>query len=349
MYRSILLTSAAFVLWGCASPSPELEQPPLGEGAVQETSANLSSDERTTEDIRVSDVEQESVGTDQGNLDSEESNEVETVDALGSDIRVYELTEEEKAAVMGMQKLLDSLAETKAGEGGEEPAAREEGPAEIGVQVGEAKAEGREKEVNFESKAAQISNSDGIEKPTTGQVDQVINSGDNELAASGQELRTRDENIFRSKYKLGTGDVISIRVFNEPDLSMERVRMTEAGSIQYVILGEINIAGLTTREVETLVENKLLDGYLRNPKVTVSVDEYRPYYIGGEVVKRGSYPYVPGMTVLKAITIAGGFAPRASRSKIFLSPEGMPEDKRKVSEDDPIAPGDIITVEESFF
>lgn len=154
---------------------------------------------------------------------------------------------------------------------------------------------------------------------------------------------------FESRYRIGNNDVISIRVFNEPELSREKVRLNEAGFIQYIALGEFKVLGLTTREVEEIVTKALLGNYLKNPRVTVSVDEYRPYFVSGEVGKRGSYPYQPGMTVLRAITIAGGFSARAAENKIFIRRESEPGVKIKVEADSPIEPGDIITVEESFF
>lgn len=154
-----------------------------------------------------------------------------------------------------------------------------------------------------------------------------------------------------SRYRLASGDVISIYVLGEDDLKREKVRLTDAGTIQYAVLGEIRIKGLTTGELEQKITSGLLKAnYLKNPKVTVSIDEYRPFFINGEVYKPGGYPYVPGLTVLKAVSLAGGFKDRASKRNIFVVRDGTANEQRqKVELDSVIYPGDILTIEESFF
>ncbi len=154
-----------------------------------------------------------------------------------------------------------------------------------------------------------------------------------------------------SRYRLGSGDVISIYVLGEDDLKREKVRLTDAGTIQYPVLGEIRLKGLTTGELEQKITAGLLKAeYLKQPKVTVSIDEYRPFFINGEVYKAGGYPYVPGLTVLKAVSIAGGFKDRASKTNMFVVRDGAANQARKKVElDTPIYPGDILTIEESFF
>jgi polysaccharide export outer membrane protein len=87
-----------------------------------------------------------------------------------------------------------------------------------------------------------------------------------------------------------------------------------------------------------------------NPQVTVTVEEYRNYYVNGHVEKPGGYPYAPGLTVRKAISIAGGFKERAARDKINIIREDDPTNtSRRVDLNTLINPGDILTVEESFF
>jgi len=154
-----------------------------------------------------------------------------------------------------------------------------------------------------------------------------------------------------SRYRLGSGDVISIYVLGEDDLKREKVRLTDAGTIQYPVLGEIRLKGLTTGELEQKITSGLLKAeYLKQPKVTVSIDEYRPFFINGEVSRPGGYPYVPGLTVLKAVSIAGGFKDRASKTNMFVVRDGAAnQERKKVELDTPIYPGDILTIEESFF
>ncbi|MDF9400686.1 exopolysaccharide export protein VpsN [Vibrio sp. 1180_3] len=150
-------------------------------------------------------------------------------------------------------------------------------------------------------------------------------------------------------YKLGVGDQIKIQVYDEPELSME-TRVSDSGNIDYPFLGRIKLKGKTIEEVKTAIHDGLLEDYLVNPNVFVSVIEYRPYFINGEVDKSGSYPYHPGLTVNKAITIAGGFTERASKTNIYISSSDDPSAKPvKVTLLHKIQPGDILTIEESFF
>lgn len=155
---------------------------------------------------------------------------------------------------------------------------------------------------------------------------------------------------FLSSYRLGAGDVVSIRVFGEDDLSIEKVRLTDGGSIFMPNLGELVVRGKTLGEVEKMVVEGLSGRILINPKISVSVDEYRPFFINGMVDKPGGYPFQPGLTIRKAASLAGGFKERASLNKLFVIRGDDPQQRQyKVELNTPIYPGDIVTVEESFF
>ena len=153
-----------------------------------------------------------------------------------------------------------------------------------------------------------------------------------------------------STYKLGVGDVISVQVIGEDDLKREKIRLSDAGTLSFPYLGEIRVRGMTVGALEEFITKGLTGRYLLNPQVIVTIQEYRNYFIAGEVGKPGGYPYVPGITVRKAISLAGGFKERASREKINIIREadakGLSE---RVSLEALLQPGDIITVEESFF
>lgn len=153
-----------------------------------------------------------------------------------------------------------------------------------------------------------------------------------------------------SDYRLGSGDLLGIQVYGEEELSVE-VRMSDAGTISYPFLGELRVQGLTIGALSELLTNKLLDGYLVNPSVSITVLEYREFYIDGAVKKPGAYPYQPGLTLQRAVSLAGGFTERASSSKFYISPEGSVEnnDSDKAELSSPVAPGDVINIEESFF
>jgi polysaccharide export outer membrane protein len=150
-------------------------------------------------------------------------------------------------------------------------------------------------------------------------------------------------------YQVSTDDEISITVFNEPDLSIKQVRIGTNGSISIPLIGQIEVKGLSVPQIETKITGLLLDGYLKKPNVSVTITEYRPFYITGEVKKPGSYPYRKDLTIEKAITLAGGFTERASKSSISLVGELDKRFVKAVSLEDTVKPGDVITISESFF
>jgi polysaccharide biosynthesis/export protein VpsN len=155
---------------------------------------------------------------------------------------------------------------------------------------------------------------------------------------------------FLSTYKLGTGDVVSVRVFGEPELSGAGLRLTDTGTVVLPIVGEAKISGLTLNEASRVVADLLRGRYLVNPRVSVSVEQYRPFFINGQVRGPGAYPYQPGLTVRKASSLAGGLQDRASLRKIFVIRAGDTDQKpQRIQFDDLIFPGDIVTIEESFF
>ena len=154
-------------------------------------------------------------------------------------------------------------------------------------------------------------------------------------------------------YKLGAGDMISIHVYDEEDLSLE-LRIGLSGEISYPLLGDVAVFGLTPKQLEKKLTLGLKGPYLIDPSVNVSILEYRPFYVIGQVKKPGSYPFHPGLTVDKAISIAGGFTERASKSSIFIMHDdsrGATSEQKKteVKLFDVIQPGDVVTVDQSFF
>lgn len=157
-------------------------------------------------------------------------------------------------------------------------------------------------------------------------------------------------------YKLGAGDLISIKVYDEPNLSLERIKIADTGSISFPFLGSINALGKTPKEVEEEIVSGLKGAYLVNPNVTVFILEYRPFYMIGEVKRPGSYSFQPGLTVARAISIAGGFTERASKSHIYIEHDFIKTDSTKekksqqsVELNSNVSPGDVITVKQSFF
>ncbi|SEA33903.1 polysaccharide export outer membrane protein [Microbulbifer marinus] len=155
--------------------------------------------------------------------------------------------------------------------------------------------------------------------------------------------------ITESDYRLGSGDKILINVYGEDDLTVE-TQLSDSGAVNYPFLGELKVTGMTVAQLEARIVRGLKGDYLVNPNVHVSILEYRPFFINGEVEKPGGYPYQPGLTISKAAALAQGFTERASKTKIFVirgdDPSQTPE---KVDLNTLLRPGDVVTVEQSFF
>jgi len=165
-------------------------------------------------------------------------------------------------------------------------------------------------------------------------------------------LVTAQKNVSGTSdsYRVDTGDGVSIRVYGEADLSIKDERVKGNGTISYPLLGDIEVRGLTARQLRDLISRLLADGYLKKPNVSVSIDTYRMFFIKGEVRNPGGYNYQNGLTIEKAVAIAGGFTERASEKAITLVRDDDPEQRLQTAKPTTrIAPGDVVTVGESFF
>lgn len=155
-----------------------------------------------------------------------------------------------------------------------------------------------------------------------------------------------------TSYTLNTGDHVQVTVFEEPDLSIDAV-LDDTGAISFPLLGEIMVRGLTPRELETAITDGLRGRFLINPRVNVAIKEYRPFFVRGEVANPGGYPFKPGLTLEKAVSISGGFTSRASKSEFYImsDDEGQGEGGkgRPAQLTSRIRPGDVINIEQSFF
>lgn len=155
--------------------------------------------------------------------------------------------------------------------------------------------------------------------------------------------------ITDESYVLGAGDKLRLIVFGEESLSGEFV-VSAAGSVSLPLVGEVAAAGFTLTRFREAVVSALLDGYLKDPRVSVEVLTYRPFYILGEVARPGEFPYTSGLTVMNAIATAGGFTYRANTRRIFI--RGANEAQERVLPLDAtlvVAPGDTLRVAERFF
>jgi polysaccharide export outer membrane protein len=150
-------------------------------------------------------------------------------------------------------------------------------------------------------------------------------------------------------YTLASGDRLRIIVFGQDSLS-NSYSVDGSGNIAMPLIGIVRAQGLTTSSLEHIVEAKLREGFLREPRVSVEVEAFRPFFVLGEVTTPGQYPYVAGMTVQTAVAIAGGYTPRAFKEEADLTRnvEGQPLIGR-VPMTQPIHPGDTITIRERYF
>ncbi|NQX88253.1 MAG: polysaccharide export protein [Halioglobus sp.] len=159
-------------------------------------------------------------------------------------------------------------------------------------------------------------------------------------------------NAGSASYTLNTGDHVQITVFEEPDLNLSAV-LDDTGSISYPLLGELKVSGMTLRQLESEITEGLRGRFLINPRVNVSIKEYRPFFVRGEVNNPGEYAFKPGLTVEKAVSLAGGFTSRASKSKFYIvsddSLEETGEVRRPAALTSRIRPGDVVNIEQSFF
>lgn len=151
------------------------------------------------------------------------------------------------------------------------------------------------------------------------------------------------------EYVLGVGDRIRLTVFGEADLSGD-YEIGSTGMIALPLIGDVPAAGQSAAAIEQMVRAKLSQGYLRDPRVSAQVVNYRPFFILGEVGKPGSYPYVNGMSVVNAVALAGGYTYRADRKGITIKRMNDPERKEvPIAEENIVMPGDVLHVPERFF
>ena len=153
----------------------------------------------------------------------------------------------------------------------------------------------------------------------------------------------------QDEYLIGDGDLIRITVYDNPDLTTET--RVSGGKIAFPLIGEVEVNEITVSEVEKKIAALLADGYIMQPHVAVLILEFKKaVFVNGEVRNPGAYKLTKGLTVLKAITLAGGFTAKASegRTKIIRTTD-KGEVTLKAKMDDVLEPDDIILVPESWF
>ncbi len=154
---------------------------------------------------------------------------------------------------------------------------------------------------------------------------------------------------YQQPYTLDAGDKLRVVVFGQDGISNSYV-VDAGGNVNLPLIGTVPARGATTQQFSQAIAERLKQGYVREPHVSVEVETYRPFFILGEVTNPGQYPYVADITVEKAIAIAGGFSPRASKSKVEVT-RSVPGQsfKGNVPLAYPLRPGDTVVVKERWF
>ncbi len=141
-------------------------------------------------------------------------------------------------------------------------------------------------------------------------------TGQNEPAKTGKKWSRW---VFTDSYKIGSGDVLEIVTWKEPDFSREEVLVRIDGKITFPLLGDIQASGQTSLQIKKDIETGLIN-FVENPVVTVTVrkPDSQKFYILGEIQNTGEYVLIKELTVLQAFALAGGFTDWASKKEIIL-------------------------------
>jgi polysaccharide biosynthesis/export protein len=150
-------------------------------------------------------------------------------------------------------------------------------------------------------------------------------------------------------YLLGPGDTLQVVVFGEQDLS-GTFRVNDSGAVVMPLIGTVPAAGLAVADLQKKLTTLLDAKAVKSPNVTVQIEEYRPFFILGEVKNPGSYAYVPDMTILTAVAIAGGYTFRAATDSVSVTRriEGKSYEAA-AKRDSRVLPGDVVFVYERHF
>lgn len=204
-----------------------------------------------------------------------------------------------------------------------------------------------------EYKATSVRQSSVPENEVLAVVDEYETTDFQQAPAPEEEIHLAYEtdltNETSGQYKLGPGDKLKIIIFGHENLSGE-FSLDGSGRVSLPLIKKIQAGGLSVAELESLIIARLSPDYLVNPKVSVEILNYRPFYIIGEVKNPGQYPYTSGMTVLTAVALAGGYTYRAKTTKAFIT-HTQHRDKSKQAgvQSTEISPGDVIEIPEKYW
>lgn len=154
---------------------------------------------------------------------------------------------------------------------------------------------------------------------------------------------------YQPVYTLDSGDRLRIVVYGQEGITSSYIVGAD-GNVNLPLIGAVPARGFSTQQLSKMIAERLKQGYVREPHVTVEVEVYRPFFILGEVTTPGQYPYVANMTAETAIAIAGGFSPRADKRDVVLTHNSPGQPFRApVPLNYPVRPGDTVLVKERWF
>jgi protein involved in polysaccharide export with SLBB domain len=165
----------------------------------------------------------------------------------------------------------------------------------------------------------------------------------------GMALTQGPTRLEERVYRLASGDKLKVSVYGEQDLSGQ-FEVNAQGNLPMPLIGEIAAKGKSANELRDQIAQRLSDGYLRNPKVSVEVQTYRPFYVHGEVRNSGEFQFKQGLRIRDAVAMAGGYSYRANQGVALLSREGdSNEIQVPLPSDIAVLPGDNIRIPERYF
>lgn len=162
--------------------------------------------------------------------------------------------------------------------------------------------------------------------------------------------RLADSGMPATSYGLAAGDKLRITVYSEPALTGEYA-INSAGNVAFPLIGDVQAKAESVEQLAAAISAKLAAGYVKDPRVSVEVLNYRPYYILGEVNKPGEFPYSVNLTIEQAVAAAGGYSYRANKRYAIIRRANEPEEHSVDLRGRPsyVMPGDTIRIGERYF
>ncbi len=179
---------------------------------------------------------------------------------------------------------------------------------------------------------------------------------------SGAGLHAEEAATTTSEYLVGVDDIVLVTVI-QPDKLESELTVSPDGAITFPYIGKVVVKGLTLMQIQENIQTRLSE-YMKYPVVTVSLRESRSrmFFVYGEVKQPGAYPIQQNMSVLRAVSMAGGFTPVAATSEVKILRAKADQSGNmtlttdvsavmlgKTQNDIKVEAGDVITVSKRFF